>query len=71
MYVAIEIRHTSQSPTRRKPGAVKEEKMMRFQGVERSVIIFELTEKDAQQTGCTERRDRAAVDNRTSLTRRR
>jgi RimJ/RimL family protein N-acetyltransferase len=49
----------------------KEEKMMRCQGVERSVIIFELTEKNAQQTGCTERRDRAAVDNRTSLARRR
>jgi RimJ/RimL family protein N-acetyltransferase len=49
----------------------KEEKMMRFQGVERSVIIFELTEKNVQQTGCTERRDRAAVDNRTSLARRR
>jgi hypothetical protein len=45
--------------------------MMRFQGVERSVIIFELSEKNAQQTGCTERRDRAAVDNRTSLARRR
>src|SRR4029077_931204 len=41
----------------------KEEKMMRLQGVERSAIIFELTEKNAQQTGCTERRDRAAVDN--------
>jgi len=49
----------------------KEEKMMRLQGVERSAIIFELTEKNAQQTGCTERRDRAAVDNRTSLARRR
>ena len=48
----------------------KEEKMMRLQGVERSAIIFELTEKNAQQTGCTERRDRAAVDNRTSLARR-
>ena len=45
--------------------------MMRAQGVERSVIIFELTEKNAQQTGCTERPDRASVDNRTSLARRR
>ena len=49
----------------------KEEKIMRLQGVERSVIIFELTEKNAHQTGCTERRHRAAVDNRTSLARRR
>ena len=45
--------------------------IVRFQGVERSVIIVELIEKNAQQTGCTERRDRAAVDNRTSLARRR
>jgi RimJ/RimL family protein N-acetyltransferase len=41
----------------------KEEKMMRLQGVERSGIIFELTDENSQQTGCTERRDRAAVDN--------
>ena len=45
----------------------KEEKMMRLQDVERSAIVFELTEKNAQHTGCTERRDRAAFDNRTSL----
>src|SRR4029079_14203792 len=49
----------------------KEEKMMRLQGVERSAIVIELTEKNAQQTGCTERRDPAAVDNRTSRARRR
>jgi ribosomal-protein-alanine N-acetyltransferase len=49
----------------------KEKKMMPCQGVERPVIIFELTEKNAQQTGCADRRDRAAVDNRTSLPRRR
>jgi hypothetical protein len=42
---------------------------MRLQGGERSAIIFELTKKNAQQTGCIERRDRAAVDNPRSCSR--